>query len=50
MRVLITGACGNLGTKLARHLEGRYDLVLLGHGTHGDATLHRFDLSKWEEA
>ncbi len=50
MRVLIRGACGNLGTKLALHLEGRYDLLLLGHRTPGDAKVHRFDLSKWDEA
>lgn len=49
MRVLITGACGNLGTKLACHLEGRYDLVLLGHRTPGNGKEHRFDLSKWDE-
>ena len=37
-RVVITGAAGNLGTKLARHLTGRCDLVLLDK-PDGDLTV-----------
>jgi nucleoside-diphosphate-sugar epimerase len=29
LSVLITGAAGNLGTKLSRHLDGRFALRLL---------------------
>ncbi len=46
--VLITGASGNLGAKLRRHLEGRYELRLLDLDPRGDAGLVRADLSHWE--
>src|SRR5262249_34775894 len=47
-RVLITGASGNLGAKLRRHLEGRYDLVLIDRDPRGDAAIHTADLSVWD--
>ena len=50
MRILITGAGGNLGAKLTRHLQGRYDVVLLGGPAQGDNTAVRFDLGVWDEA
>jgi NAD(P)-dependent dehydrogenase (short-subunit alcohol dehydrogenase family) len=50
MRVLITGAEGNLGAKLASHLQDRYKLVLLGSHVKGNKTGHHFDLSVWDEA
>src|SRR5947209_1468549 len=34
--VVITGAAGNLGAKLRRHLEGRYPLRLLDRDPRGD--------------
>ena len=46
-RVLITGAAGNLGEKLRRHLEGRYDLVLLDRTTGRDSAIVQADLSVW---
>jgi uronate dehydrogenase len=48
--VLITGAAGNLGAKLRRHLEGRYTLRLLDITTHGDPALVQADLSRWDRA
>jgi uronate dehydrogenase len=50
MTVLITGAAGNLGGKLRRHLEGRYPLRLLDLHAHGDAAVVECDLSKWDAA
>ena len=50
MRVLITGAEGNLGSKLKSHLQGRFDLVLLGSHVTGTNSGHHFDLSVWNEA
>src|SRR2546427_693921 len=47
--VLITGAAGNLGGKLRRHLEGRYPLRLLDIDPRGDAAVTRADLSRWDE-
>jgi uronate dehydrogenase len=43
--VLITGAAGNLGRKLAAHLAGRCRLVLLDRV--GSATVQAVDLSQW---
>jgi NAD+ dependent glucose-6-phosphate dehydrogenase len=47
--VLITGAAGNLGQKLRRALEGRYELRLLDRDPRGDAAIQPADLSRWEE-
>jgi uronate dehydrogenase len=46
--VLITGAAGNLGTKLRRHLEGRYELRLLDIEPRGDGAIVRADLGHWD--
>jgi uronate dehydrogenase len=46
--VVITGAAGNLGGKLRRHLEGRHDLRLLDLDARGDAGIVRADLSQWD--
>ena len=46
--VLITGAAGNLGSKLRRHLEGRYELRLLDIDPRGDAAIFRCDLCQWD--
>jgi nucleoside-diphosphate-sugar epimerase len=48
--VLITGATGNLGTKLRRHLEGRYHLRLLDINNRGDSAVVQADMSRWEPA
>jgi nucleoside-diphosphate-sugar epimerase len=45
--VLITGAAGNLGAKLRRHLEGRYRLRLLDLHPRGDPAVERIDLADW---
>ena len=45
--VLITGASGNLGAKLAAHLRGRTPLVLLDRT--GSEGVHSADLSQWGE-
>jgi uronate dehydrogenase len=47
--VLITGAAGNLGGKLRRHLEGRYPLRLLDLDPRGDSAVTGADLSRWDE-
>jgi nucleoside-diphosphate-sugar epimerase len=44
--VLITGAAGNLGGKLRRHLEGRYQLRLIDR-VGEDPALHQADLAVW---
>jgi uronate dehydrogenase len=46
--VLITGASGNLGAKLRRHLEGRYALRLLDLDPRGDPAVLAADLSSWD--
>jgi uronate dehydrogenase len=46
--VLITGAAGNLGAKLRRHLEGRHDLRLLDIVDRGDSAIVRADLARWD--
>ncbi len=48
--VLITGAAGNLGSKLRRHLQGRYDLRLLDLDPRGDAAILQADLARWDAA
>jgi NAD+ dependent glucose-6-phosphate dehydrogenase len=45
---LITGASGNLGAKLRRHLEGRYALRLLDIEPRGDRAIVEADLSRWD--
>lgn len=47
--VLITGASGNLGAKLRRHLEGRYSLRLLDLEPRGDTAIVAADLARWDE-
>src|SRR5689334_971900 len=47
--VLITGAAGNLGGKLRRHLEGRYPLRLLDRDPRGEAAIRAADLSRRDE-
>lgn len=51
VRVLITGATGNIGTKLRAHLaaEGRYDLTLLCLNPKNDPDVITADLSRWDE-
>lgn len=48
--VLITGAAGNLGDKLRRHLGGRYPLRLLDRHPRGDPAILAADLSQWDDA
>ena len=48
--VLITGAAGNLGAKLRRHLEGRYELRLLDINPGPDADIVQADLGRWDRA
>jgi nucleoside-diphosphate-sugar epimerase len=48
-RVLITGATGNLGDKLRRHLEGQYELVLIDRQGRGDPAVVEADLAVWDE-
>lgn len=47
-RVLITGAAGNLGRKLANHLQGRYALQLLDIKTGGFSDVLQADLGVWD--
>ncbi len=47
MRVLITGAGGNLGSKLRRHLQGRYELVLTSLSKRARVEMHIADLTRW---
>jgi nucleoside-diphosphate-sugar epimerase len=46
--VLITGAAGNLGGKLTRHLRGRNELRLLDLDPRGDPGITQADLSRWD--
>jgi NAD+ dependent glucose-6-phosphate dehydrogenase len=48
--VLITGAAGNLGSKLRRHLEGRYQLKLLDIDPRGDRAILPADVGRWNKA
>lgn len=45
--VLVTGATGNLGSKLCRHLAGRYSLRLLDLEARGNPDVIEADLSQW---
>jgi uronate dehydrogenase len=46
--VLITGASGNLGSKLRRHLDGRFPLRLIDRDPRGDGAVVAADLSRWD--
>jgi nucleoside-diphosphate-sugar epimerase len=48
--ILITGASGNLGSKLRQHLQGRYPLRLLDLKPNDDEAIHQADLGVWDEA
>jgi uronate dehydrogenase len=48
--ILITGAGGNLGTKLRHHLSGHYRLVLTSLHSHGDPNIQPADLSIWDKS
>jgi NAD+ dependent glucose-6-phosphate dehydrogenase len=50
IRVLITGAAGNLGSKLRQHLSGRYEVRALDKDPRGDATIHQADLTQWDRS
>jgi NAD+ dependent glucose-6-phosphate dehydrogenase len=47
--ILITGAAGNLGGKLCRHLQDCYPLRLIDQAPRGDSAIFAADLSKWDE-
>lgn len=48
--VLITGAAGNLGTKLRRHWQDRYEVMALDrHEDPDDPDLILADLTEWDE-
>lgn len=49
-KVLITGAAGNLGNKLRRHLQGNYSLFLLDRDARADPEIIRCDLAQWSGA
>src|SRR5262245_30094345 len=46
--VVITGATGNLGGKLRRHLSGRFTLRLTDLDARGDPEVTPADLSRWD--
>ena len=48
-RILITGAAGNLGTKLRRHWEGKHRLAPVDIDPRGDPAIQRADLSQWDD-
>jgi NAD+ dependent glucose-6-phosphate dehydrogenase len=48
MTILITGAAGNLGGKLRRHLHGRSPIRLLDLHPRGDDAVVPCDLSRWD--
>lgn len=47
-RILITGASGNLGTRLRRHWEAKHRLVAVDVDPRSDAAIQQADLSKWD--
>jgi NAD+ dependent glucose-6-phosphate dehydrogenase len=49
LKVLITGAAGNIGTKIRQSLTGRCELRLLDRDARGDAEILEVDLSKWSD-
>jgi NAD+ dependent glucose-6-phosphate dehydrogenase len=48
-RVLITGAAGNLGSKLRQHLRGRYEIRAIDKDPRGDVTILKADLGVWDQ-
>lgn len=49
--ILITGAAGNIGGKLRRHLERQgYPLRLLDYGPQADPAIQSADLAEWDDA
>lgn len=48
-KVAITGAAGNIGRKLRRAFENRFDLVLLDRRTEGDDEIVCADLSEYDD-
>jgi len=48
-RVLVTGATGNIGTKIRSHLENRFSLKLLDLHGKGDPNVIEMDLSEWND-
>ena len=48
-KIAITGAAGNIGGKLRKHLESRYELVLLDQDALSDDAIEEIDLSRWDE-
>jgi nucleoside-diphosphate-sugar epimerase len=48
--IVITGAAGNLGSKLREALAGRYELRLFDKEAHGDPEITACDLSVWSDA
>lgn len=48
-KIAITGAAGNIGGKLRKHLESRYELVLLDQDALSDDAIEEIDLSQWDE-
>jgi uronate dehydrogenase len=47
--VLITGATGNVGSKLRNHLGDRYALKLIDRDSCGDPDITEMDLSNWDD-
>jgi NAD+ dependent glucose-6-phosphate dehydrogenase len=47
--IVITGAAGNIGSKLRPHLTGRYELRLLDKVCFDDTAITEIDLSRWDE-
>jgi NAD+ dependent glucose-6-phosphate dehydrogenase len=48
--IVLTGAAGNMGAKLRRHLEGRHPLRLLDREPRGDPAILAADLGHWDSA
>jgi nucleoside-diphosphate-sugar epimerase len=48
--IVVTGAAGNLGSKLRAALAGRYALRLVDKEADGDSEIATFDLSVWSDA
>ena len=46
--ILITGAAGNLGSKLKEHWQASHDLRLLDIDPRGDSAIVRADLARWD--